>query len=150
MGLLDSLIAGAVRGAFDKFDTAGLPAILAQVLGRTDLGGLGGLVDALRRGGLDRQVGSWLGQGSNMPVSPDELRGAIGDRGLSQMAGGLGISIEDLLAMLSQHLPQTIDTLSPNGRLEEDRAVTGGGEDAEGSGGSLSDQAGLDDIDRLR
>lgn len=153
MGLLDSLIAGAVQGAVRQLDTTALPSILAQILGRTDLGGFGGLVDALRRGGLDREVGSWLGQGSNMPVSPDRLRGALGDRELGQMSEQAGLSIEDLLAVLAQHLPQTIDGLSPTGRLETDPLAIDPDNPAGGDireGGSLADQAGLDDLDRLR
>lgn len=153
MGLLDSLIAGAVQGAFRQLDTTALPSILSQILGRTDLGGFGGLLDALRRGGLDREVGSWLGQGANMDVSPDRLRNALGDRELGQMSQQAGLSIEDLLAVLAQHLPQTVDRMSPHGRLEDDPLEVnpdqggrgfGGGDE----GGSLSDQAGLDDIGR--
>ncbi|MFL9826922.1 YidB family protein [Rhodoplanes sp. SY1] len=143
MGLLDSLIAGAVQGAFRQLDTTALPSILSQILGRTDLGGFGGLLDALRRGGLDREVGSWLGQGANMDVSPDRLRNALGDRELGQMSQQAGLSIEDLLAVLAQHLPQTVDRMSPNGHLQDDPLEVNPDE-----GGSLTDQAGLDDIGR--
>lgn len=51
------------------------------------------------------------------------------------MATAAGIPIDKLLGMLSQHLPGTIDSMSPNGALEEPE-----------QGGSLEDQAGLKDI----
>jgi uncharacterized protein YidB (DUF937 family) len=157
MGLFDSLIAGAVKSAFQQLDTSALPSILSQILGRTDLGGVGGLLDALRRGGLDQQVGSWLGQGSNAPVSPDQLRNALGDGDLAKMAREAGLPLDQLLAILAQHLPQTIDRLSPNGHLVEDPAAIDpdadsgtdqGSPEEEGAGGSLAQKAGLDDIGR--
>jgi uncharacterized protein YidB (DUF937 family) len=155
MGLLDSLIAGAMKSAFQQLDTSALPSILSQILGRTDLGGVGGLLDALRRGGLDQQVGSWLGQGANAAVSPDQLRNALGDGELTKMAQVTGLSLDQLLAILSQHLPQTIDQMSPHGHLVEDpMAIDPGADDGaeqgadERGGGSLSQKAGLDDIGR--
>lgn len=147
MGLLDTLIAGAVRGAFRNLDASALPSVLSAILARTDLGSLGGLLQVLQQAGLDRQVGSWLGQGHNLPVSPDQLRHAIGDDRLSQLGQQSGLSIDQLLEVLAQHLPQTIDRMSPNGSLQEDPMATGAGPE-EGGGGSLADQAGLDDIDR--
>ncbi|WP_170149739.1 YidB family protein [Rhodoplanes roseus] len=153
MGLLDSLVSGAMKGALQQLDGSALPSLLAQLLGRTDLGGFGGLIETLRRGGLDREVGSWLGQGSNMPVSPDQLRRAMPDQDLSRMAQEAGLPLDQLLEILARHLPQTIDGLSPNGHLRDDPMQVdpqaGGSDDASG-GGSLSDQAGLDDLDRLR
>lgn len=157
MGLLDSLIASAVKGAFQQLDSGALPSILSQILGRTDLGGVGGLVDALRRGGLDQQVGSWLGQGANMPVSPDQLRNALGNGDLARMAQEAGLPLDQLLAILAQHLPQTIDQMSPNGHLVEDPMAIDPGADSDaeqggpgddGAGGSLARKAGLDDIGR--
>lgn len=156
MGLLDSLIASAVKGAFQQLDSGGLPSILSQILGRTDLGGVGGLVDALRRGGLDQQVGSWLGQGANMPVSPDQLRNALGSSDLARMAQEAGLPLDQLLAILAQHLPQTIDQMSPHGHLVEDPMAIDPGADSgaeqggpdDGGSGSLARKAGLDDIGR--
>ncbi|NVO17052.1 MAG: DUF937 domain-containing protein [Rhodoplanes sp.] len=156
MGLLDSLIAGAMKSALQQLDTSALPSILSQILGRTDLGGVGGLLDALRRGGLDQQVGSWLGQGANAPVSPDQLRSALGNGDLSRMAQEAGLPLDQLLAILAQHLPQTIDTMSPNGHLVEDPMAINPGADREADqggpgdigGGSLAQKAGFDDIGR--
>jgi uncharacterized protein YidB (DUF937 family) len=74
MGLLDSIVASAMKGMMSPSDTQGLPGALSQILGKTDLGGIGGLLAQLQQGGLDRQVASWLGNGSNMPISPDQLR----------------------------------------------------------------------------
>ena len=145
MGLLDSLLSAVLKGGLGQAQNTALPDLLSQILGKTDLGSLGGMLKQLQQGGLDRQVASWLGQGTNMPISPDQLRSALGNRTVQQMGQVSGISIKDLLNTLSQNLPQTIDTVSPNGSLEEQMPQSSGSS-AGGSGGSLQDQAGLRDI----
>jgi uncharacterized protein YidB (DUF937 family) len=98
---------------------SGLPAILAQVLGNTDLGSVGGLLQQLQKSGLGPQVASWLGNGANLPVSVDQLRAALGDEHVRQLAASFGIPVDQLLAQLSQHLPAAVDQMSPNGTLEQ-------------------------------
>ena len=41
-------------------------------------GGLGGLVEQFRRGGLEDLIRSWIGTGANKPISPDQLQLALG------------------------------------------------------------------------
>ena len=42
------------------------------------LGGLGGLLDKLQKGGLGDVANSWIGSGQNKPVSPGQLGPALG------------------------------------------------------------------------
>jgi uncharacterized protein YidB (DUF937 family) len=98
---------------------SGLSAILAQVLGNTDLGSVGGLLQQLQKSGLGPQVTSWLGNGANLPVSVDQLRAALGDERVRQLATSFGIPVDQLLGQLSQHLPAAVDQMSPNGTLEQ-------------------------------
>jgi uncharacterized protein YidB (DUF937 family) len=42
------------------------------------LGGLGGLLDKLQKGGLGNVTNSWVGSGQNQPVSPGQLGPALG------------------------------------------------------------------------
>ena len=108
------------------------------MLAKTDLGSVGGLLAMLQQGGLDRQVASWLSNGANMPLGTDQLRSALNADTLKQLGAASGLPIDQLLAMLSSQLPGTIDSMSPNGALEEPAAASG----------DLSQQAGLDDIRR--
>jgi uncharacterized protein YidB (DUF937 family) len=64
-------------------------------------------------------VASWLGNGANLPVSVDQLRAALGDEHVRQLAASFGIPVDQLLAQLSQHLPAAVDQMSPNGTLEQ-------------------------------
>jgi uncharacterized protein YidB (DUF937 family) len=100
-------------------EASGLPNVLGQILNNTDLGSVGGLLQQLQKSGLGPQVTSWLGNGANLPISVDQLRAALGDERVRQLAASFGIPVDQLLGQLSQHLPATVDTMSPRGTLEE-------------------------------
>jgi uncharacterized protein YidB (DUF937 family) len=98
----------------------GLADILAQALSKTDFGSLGGLVQQLAQSGLAAQVASWLGNGQNLPVSIDQIRNALGDQNLAQLARQFGLPAEEVLRHLANHLPGAVDALSPKGTLAKD------------------------------
>jgi uncharacterized protein YidB (DUF937 family) len=121
-GIFGDLIGGVLKGLTGQQGQAGgggLGSILGQVLGNTDLGNLGGLLDQLQKSGLGPQVSSWLGNGANLPISVDQLRNALGDDTIRQISQTLGLPVDQILNQLSQHLPATVDKLSPNGTLEQ-------------------------------
>jgi uncharacterized protein YidB (DUF937 family) len=81
------------------------------------LGGLGGLVDKLQKGGLGNAINSWIGPGQNQPVPPGQLGSALGPDILKTLAQRSGLSEEELIKQLSQVLPGLVDKLTPHGRL---------------------------------
>jgi len=88
---------------------------LAGALG--GLGGLGGLIGKFQQGGLGDVVGSWVGTGQNLPVSPDQLHNVLGSDIVSQIAAQLGVSPGDAAGQLSQLLPEVVDKLTPQGEV---------------------------------
>jgi uncharacterized protein YidB (DUF937 family) len=123
--ILGSILGAALKGLAGQSGQqeeapAGLPDILAQVLGKTDLGSVGGLLQQLEQSGLGSQVASWLGNGQNLPVSVDQLKNALGEQNLGQLASQFGLPAEELLRHLAQHLPGAVDRMSPGGSLERD------------------------------
>jgi uncharacterized protein YidB (DUF937 family) len=132
MGAFDGLISGMVKGVLGQVDTAAVPSVLSHILAKTDLGNVGGLLAKLQEAGLGNQVSSWLGNGTNLPLSADQLRTALGNEQLQQVARSAGLPFDSLLGLLSQHLPAAVDTMSPDGSLQET--------------GSLENQAGLNEI----
>jgi len=146
MGLFDQIISSALG----EGEQSALGGMLGQLLGGTNLGNLGGLLQQLQQGGLGAQVSSWLSNGANLPVSPDQLRNALGNEQLQQLARQAGLPVDQLLQMLSQHLPQTVDKMSPNGTLQQPEAQEADADDdaPAAAGGSLANQAGLGDIGR--
>jgi len=74
MGLLDN-VGDALRGVLGQ-QGADAPDVLSTAL--PHLGGLQGMITALQQGGLASQVQSWLGNGSNLPVTAEQIRDALG------------------------------------------------------------------------
>jgi len=116
MGLLDSL-GGALKGVLGQVEADAVPALISAVLAKTNLGDLQGLVNKLQQGGLSDQVQSWLGNGTNLPVTVDQLRAALGNEQVQQIARQLGLPIDGALKLLAEYLPTTVDQASPNGTL---------------------------------
>ena len=68
----------------------GIGDVLGQVLGggsggRGAAGGLGGLLEQLQRTGFAEQADSWVGRGTNQPISPDAMTQIFGRDGLEQI-----------------------------------------------------------------
>ncbi len=94
-------------------------ASFSDILASSGFGNLAGLVQQLSKGGLDSQVKSWLGEGENAPVKPDQLRGALGEQHVQNIGQQAGIPAERILQILAQYLPAAIDQASPNGKLQD-------------------------------
>src|SRR6478752_10875344 len=56
------------------------------------LGGLGGLLDKLQKGGLGNAANSWVGSGQNQPASPGQLGSALGPEIIKILAQRSGVS----------------------------------------------------------
>ena len=102
-----------------------------------ETGGIDGLVDRLRQGGLGNEVDSWVSTGANQPVDPNRLGAALGPDTVQRLSTGTGLDMAALLPLLAAFLPQLINMLTPNGQTP-----AGGLDSAAGSGG-LGDLGGL-------
>lgn len=87
------------------------------------LGGLGGLLSALQSGGLGDQVKSWVGSGPNAPVSADQVKSALGQDKLAELAQAAGVSHDEAAGHLANLLPQLVDHLTPNGAVPDNNAL---------------------------
>ena len=93
------------------------PSLPANPPAGSVLGGLGDLIGKLTAGGAAPQVNSWVGPGSNQPIQPGQLGGALGQNVLNELSQRTGMSQQELLNQLSTVLPQLINHLTPNGRM---------------------------------
>jgi uncharacterized protein YidB (DUF937 family) len=118
MGLFDKVVSGVVKGLAKAVDPAAIPGLATQYLAKTELRDANGLLARLRQGGLGREVESWLGPGPNLPVTADQIRSALGDDVIQQFVAAIGVPADKLLALMAAYLPQTVDAMSPNGRIE--------------------------------
>jgi uncharacterized protein YidB (DUF937 family) len=76
-----------------------------QALSGTSVGGLGGLLTQLEQGGLGTAVQAWSQGNAHPAVGVDQLRNALGDSHLQNIAGQLGLPVEGMLAHLVEQLP---------------------------------------------
>ena len=100
MNLFDEL-----KGAVLQSAEGTAQSMLAQAMESVTQGGLGGILSKLQGSGLGDQVSSWLAPGGNLPISADQLRSALGDEHLQQIAGNLGLPMDKITEMLAEHLP---------------------------------------------
>jgi len=80
-------------------------------------GALGNIIKELQDSGHGRAAQSWVGTGPNEEIAPKDLANVLGSDTLNRLSKQTGLSTDDLLAGLSQHLPDLVDQLTPNGRL---------------------------------
>lgn len=118
MGLLDGLL-GKLTGNQGGTEQVILNAVTG-LLSDKNAGGLSGLVDQFAKSGLGDVVSSWVGTGSNLPVSPDQIAKAFGKDKLGQMAQQTGLSHTDLTSALANVLPGIVDKLTPQGKVPTD------------------------------
>ena len=116
MGLLDS-----IANALKQPDMGNMPDLLTTALGNTSVGGLAGVVGQLEQGGLGKEVQSWLGSGANLPVTADQLRTALSDAHVQEIARQLGLPVDSAMQVLAQHLPAAVDQASPTGAIPATR-----------------------------
>ena len=121
MGLLDQL-AGQVMGSLgaQKQDSVAQGDLMGGVMALINgAGGLPALLQQLQGSGLGDQVASWIGTGENQAVSGDQIKNALGDDNIQQIAQQAGVEPEHASAGLAQLLPQIIDKLTPNGQVPQ-------------------------------
>jgi len=119
MGLMDQL--GQAVGGMMGGQSAQNPLLqaIAGLLGKdSGIGGLAGLVQAFQKNGLGDIVNSWVSTGQNLPATPSQIEQGLGSDLLKQLAGKAGLSSGAVSSQLAGLLPDLIDKLTPNGKVE--------------------------------
>ena len=94
--------------------------LLSSVMGLIGgQGGLNNLISQFGAKGLGDVIGSWVGTGKNLPVSPDQLKSALGDDTVKNIASKLGMDSNAVTSQLSNLLPDVVDKLTPDGKVPE-------------------------------
>ncbi len=120
MGVFDSL---ADRLTAGKEDLAGAPKkLVAEALEMIDQekDGLKAMVDKLSASGLSEQVKSWVSTGKNLPVTPEQIKQALGSGEIDRLALKTKLSVEEVTSHLAAALPQIVDKLTPDGEITAD------------------------------
>ena len=97
----------------------GAPAgLMHDVLDMLSGQGLANLVQTMKEKGFTQIVASWVGTGENLPISAAQIQSALGNEKIAQLAQKVGLSQEEAATHLSTILPQVVDKLTPNGKVE--------------------------------
>jgi uncharacterized protein YidB (DUF937 family) len=105
-------------GLLGQIEAAALPTMISAALAKTNLGNLQGLVTQLQTAGLGQQVQSWLSNGTNMPINSEQLRAALDNDQVKQLAQHFGVDPDAALKLLAEHLPAVVDQQSPDGTIQ--------------------------------
>lgn len=102
---------GTVGNIVGQAEQAALPGLLKSVLGTERLQSI---LAKLQDAGFDAQVASWVDKNkANLPISVDQIREALGDEHVQQLAKSLGIPVDSILAALAEKLPEIANAAGP-------------------------------------
>jgi uncharacterized protein YidB (DUF937 family) len=107
MGLFDGVL-GGIMGAE-------MATVVNGLIERH--GGVQGMVGQLRTNGFGPTVNSWINEGPNAPIAPEQVHRAFGDQTMNELAAKSGMSTEELAQKLAQVLPRAVDALTPEGSV---------------------------------
>jgi uncharacterized protein YidB (DUF937 family) len=79
--------------------------------------GLQNIASQFEKNAFGETMKSWISLGPNSPITPDQIRQALGSEKVKEMATKLGLPVDKLADLLAQHLPQVIDKATPGGKL---------------------------------
>jgi uncharacterized protein YidB (DUF937 family) len=117
---------GGMAGGLGDILKGGLGGLLAGgAAGSVISGGLGDLLKQFQQAGHGETANSWVSQGPNKQISPGDLASALGADQINALTTQTGLSRDELLAGLSQHLPDVINHLTPDGRLPTASELSG-------------------------
>ena len=116
---------GGSLGGLGDILKGGLGGVLAGgAAGSVISGGLGDLLKQLQQNGHGETANSWVSPGPNKQIAPGDLANALGADQINSLMSQSGLSREDLLNGLSQHLPEVVNHLTPDGRLPTENELS--------------------------
>jgi uncharacterized protein YidB (DUF937 family) len=103
----------------------GLGGLLAGgAAGSVLSGGLNDLLKQFQQSGHGDVAKTWVDTGPNKAISSDDLAKALGGDQINTLMTHTGLSRQDLLAGLSQYLPEAVNQLTPDGRLPTEQELS--------------------------
>jgi uncharacterized protein YidB (DUF937 family) len=116
---------GGLPGDVGNVLKSGLGGLLAGgAAGSILSGGLGDLLKQFQQAGQGDVAKSWVGNGANQSVSTNDLVKVLDSDQIKTLMAHSGLSREDLLASLSEYLPEVVNQLTPDGRLPTEHEVS--------------------------
>jgi uncharacterized protein YidB (DUF937 family) len=127
MSLFNSIINAVTKGVGDQSGLLGQalenPRLMEGVMGLlskdSEIGGVEGLLANFQQAGLGDAVQSWLGDGANEALGPDQVAQALGPDTVQQLAERANMDPTEASDVLATALPDMIDKLTPQGQVQD-------------------------------
>jgi uncharacterized protein YidB (DUF937 family) len=111
----------------DGLDLGDISSALSGLMGGSEgTLDLGSLLSVMQRGGLASVAASWLGDGDNDSISPDQVKELLGQEKIAEFSSELGVDQENALGGLAAALPNIIDKSSSGGSILDSVGGLGG------------------------
>ncbi len=121
---LGSMLSGLLGGQGGQSGQAGavLAKLVPAAMGMMSAqGGLSGLLEKLKQGGLGEQAKSWVSPNAkNEPVSGQQVSDALGRENLDKLADQAGVSPQQAADGVAKVLPDAVDKLTPEGEVPKE------------------------------
>ena len=105
--------------------TSGLSVGIMDLV-RNHPGGLTGLIQKLRAEGAAEIVDSWVSWEENLPISPTQIKSALGTEPIENLAGKVGVSVETASDKLAELLPVLVNRMIPKEKDPPRQKLAGG------------------------
>ena len=92
-----------------------LPLVASMLMN----GGLQKILGRLQQSGSSKGQ-SWVSTGPNEPADADDIKAALDEQELAQIAQQLGVSEDEAAEAVAQVLPDVVDQATPDGELPDD------------------------------
>lgn len=119
MGMFDDITGKAQELLGQTGGKTGIMKGIMEMLSDKGGGGLGGIIQSFQQKGMGNIISSWIGTGRNEPITPDQVKDGLGQERVEQVAQHAGVSSDEAAAQLSEHLPNVVDKLTPEGKVPE-------------------------------
>ena len=113
-GIATQMLMEKLGGSADAQQAEGA---LSQLIGEGSEMDLGGMISQLGSNGLGDAAASWLGDGANADISPQQIVQGLGADQIADFASKLGVSQDDAASSLAQVLPNLVNQSSEGGNL---------------------------------
>ena len=93
-----------------------LPLVASMLMN----GGLQKILGRLQQSGKGAKGQSWVSAGPNEPADAADIKAALDEQELAQIAQQLGVSEDEAAEAVAQVLPDVVDQATPDGELPDD------------------------------
>jgi uncharacterized protein YidB (DUF937 family) len=102
-----------------QFGKQGQGQLIQGLIGMLGSGGLGSLLGKFQSAGMGDKAQSWVSGQDKQPLSGQEVRQALGNQEVDQLAQKSGMSSDDAADSLAGIIPDTVNELTPDGQIPD-------------------------------